>query len=107
MKSREHSFLISYHYMYHHSRYYYYHHHHHYYYYHHHYYHHHHYYYHYPIIIINIFRFQAEPSGTFWYHAHSANGFSMGLHGAFIIYDPEAQLERVSDVSPSRGGGRG
>lgn len=44
--------------------------------------------------------FQAEPSGTFWYHAHSGSLRADGLFGALIIKE---DLETVNEVREKTG----
>ena len=34
------------------------------------------------------YKFRAEPVGTHWYHSHTGGQYGDGLHGAFIVEDP-------------------
>ena len=41
--------------------------------------------------LCNICRFKALPSGTHFYHSHSALQRADGLHGAFIVREPQSE----------------
>ncbi|XP_064606396.1 uncharacterized protein LOC135471205 [Liolophura sinensis] len=44
------------------------------------------------------YKFKAAPKGTYWYHSHIGSQRTMGLFGAFIIYElPENSEERYED----------
>jgi len=49
------------------------------------------------------YRLIAEPAGTFWYHAHLGDQYSMGIHGPLIVLDrtqEQANAKRGDDQLP-------